>query len=196
MKKRSKGEWGYIRSQRIRVLIMTVILYICALGLYLIGYCTLHTRKSLWTIFAILSVLPASKSLVNLIMFMRFKSLTAEIHDRIHSCAGQLAIIYELPFTTYEKTYFVDAIACAGNTAAGCYLGKPSGKKSHDQDLKDLCIHLENVLKNDGYKDFTLKIFDNIDDFTDRLKEMDNKLSTKRSVNDEGMLNTFMAVSL
>ena len=196
MKKRSKGEWGYIRSQRIRVLIMTVILYICALGLYLIGYCTLHTRKSLWTIFAILSVLPPSKSLVNLIMFMRFKSLTAEIHDRIHSCAGQLAIIYELPFTTYEKTYFVDAIACAGNTAAGCYLGKPSGKKSHDQDLKDLCIHLENVLKNDGYKDFTLKIFDNIDDFTDRLKEMDNKLSTKRSVNDEGMLNTFRAVSL
>lgn len=196
MKKRSKGEWGYIRSQRIRVLIMTVILYICALGLYLIGYCTLHTRKSLWTIFAILSVLPASKSLVNLIMFMRFKSLTAEIHDRIHSCAGQLAIIYELPFTTYEKTYFVDAIACAGNTAAGCYLGKPSGKKSHDQDLKDLCIHLENVLKNDGYKDFTLKIFDNIDDFTDRLKEMDNKLSTKKSVNDEGMLNTFRAVSL
>ena len=196
MKKISKGEWGYIRSQRIRVLIMTVILYICALGLYLIGYCTLHTRKSLWTIFAILSVLPASKSLVNLIMFMRFKSLTAEIHDRIHSCAGQLAIIYELPFTTYEKTYFVDAIACAGNTAAGCYLGKPSGKKSHDQDLKDLCIHLENVLKNDGYKDFTLKIFDNIDDFTDRLKEMDNKLSTKRSVNDEGMLNTFRAVSL
>lgn len=196
MKKRSKGEWGYIRSQRIRVLIMTVILYICALGLYLIGYCTLHTRKSLWTIFAILSVLPASKSLVNLIMFMRFKSLTAETHDRIHSCAGQLAIIYELPFTTYEKTYFVDAIACAGNTAAGCYLGKPSGKKSHDQDLKDLCIHLENVLKNDGYKDFTLKIFDNIDDFTDRLKEMDNKLSTKRSVNDEGMLNTFRAVSL
>ena len=196
MKKRSKGEWGYIRSQRIRVLIMTVILYICALGLYLIGYCTLHTRKSLWTIFAILSVLPASKSLVNLIMFMRFKSLTAEIHDRIHSCAGQLAIIYELPFTTYEKTYFVDAIACAGNTAAGCYLGKPSGKKSHEQDLKDLCIHLENVLKNDGYKDFTLKIFDNIDDFTDRLKEMDNKLSTKRSVNDDGMLNTFRAVSL
>ena len=196
MKKRSKGEWGYIRSQRIRVLIMTVILYICALGLYLIGYCTLHTRKSLWTIFAILSVLPASKSLVNLIMFMRFKSLTAEIHDRIHSCAGQLAIIYELPFTTYEKTYFVDAIACAGNTAAGCYLGKPSGKKSHEQDLNDLCIHLENVLKNDGYKDFTLKIFDNIDDFTDRLKEMDNKLSTKRSVNDEGMLNTFRAVSL
>ena len=62
--------------------------------------------------------------------------------------------------------------------------------------MKDLCIHLDNVLKNDGYKDFTLKIFDNIDDFTDRLKEMDNKLSTKRSVNDEGMLNTFRAVSL
>ncbi len=196
MKKRSKGEWGYIRSQRIRVLIMTVILYLCALGLYLIGYCTLHTRKNLWTVFAILSVLPASKSLVNLIMFMRFKSLDINVYERIRAAAGDLAVIYELPFTTYEKTYFVDAIACAGNTAAGCYLGKPSGKKSHEQDLKDLCIHLENVLKNDGYKDFTLKIFDNIDDFTDRLKEMDNKLSTKRSVNDDGMLNTFRAVSL
>ena len=93
-------------------------------------------------------------------------------------------------------TYFVDAIACAGNTVAGCYLGKPRGKKSHDQDIKDLTLHLETVLKNDGHRDFAIKIYDDRADFSARLKEMDDRLSGKSSKSDEAMLNTFKAVSL
>ena len=196
MKKKAKGEWGYINVQRIRVLIVTAVLYICALGLYLIGYCTLHTRRNLWTVFAVLSILPASKSLVNLIMFLRFKSLDTEVHDSYKVSAGKISLIYELPFTTYEKTYFVDAIACAGNTVAGCYLGKPSRRMSHEQDVKNLTVHLETVLKNDGHKDFTVKLYDTGDDFKKRLIEMDNKLSDRITAADEAVLNTFRAVSL
>lgn len=196
MKRRYKGEWGYIRSQRIHVLIITLLLYACAAGLFLIGYCTLNTRKSLWTVFAILGILPASKSLVNLIMFMRFRSLDQNVHDEYKEAAGQLPIIYELPFTTYEKTYFVEAIACAGNTAAGCYLGKPSGKADHDKDVKDLSKHLETVLKNAGIKDCSIKIYDKREDHIKRLEEMNAKLTDKRSDNDEIILNALKAVSL
>ncbi len=196
MKKRSKGEWGYINGQRLYVLVITIVLYACAAGLYLIGYLTLHTHRSLWTVFAVLSILPASKSMVNLIMFLRFKSLPADVHDEYDAAKGQLPVIYELPFTTYEKTYFVDAIACAGNTAAGCYLGKASGKTSHDSDIKNLTNHLNTVLKNDGYKDFTIKIYDDKDDFIKRLAEMNVKLIDKRSDADEMILNTLKAVSL
>lgn len=194
--KKAKGEHGYIAYQRIRVLIITIILYMCAAGLYLIGYCTLHTHRNLWTVFSVLSILPASKSLVNLIMFLRFKSLDLLVYDVYETAIQQIPSIYELPFTTYEKTYFVDVIACIGNTVAGCYLGKPGKKSTHEQDVKRLSEHLETVLKNDGHKDFTIKIFDNRQDFLRRINEMNSNLSYKCSASDEGILNTLRAVSL
>lgn len=196
LKKKNKGEWGYIDHQRMRVLLYTIILYLCSAGLYLIGYCTLHTKKSLWTVLAILGILPASKSLVNLIMFLRFKSLDNDTHAEYEEAVRQLPVIYELPFTTYEKTYYVDVIACIGNTVAGCYLGKPSRKQTHEQDLKQLTDHLETVLKNDGHRDFTIKLYDNKDDFLKRTAQMNEKLSDKISPDDEGILRTLRSVSL
>ena len=196
MKKKSRGERGYIAFQRIRVLMITIVLYMCAAGLYLIGYYTLHTHRSLWTVFAVLSILPASKSLVNLIMFMRFKSLEISVYDEYKKAMQKIPSIYELPFTTYEKTYYVEAIACIGNTIAGCYLGKPQKKMTHEQDLKNLAMHLETVLKNGGHKDFTIKIYDNRQDFIKRINEMNTNLSFKYSDSDEGILNTLRAVSL
>lgn len=196
MKKKAKGEHGYIAFQRIRVLIITIILYMCAAGLYLIGYLTLHTHRNLWTVFAVLSILPASKSLVSLIMFMRFKSLDTSVYDEYTEAIKQIPSIYELPFTTYEKTYYVDVISCIGNTVAVCYQGKPSRKITHAQDIKRLSEHLETVLKNDGHKDFTIKIYDNRQDFVRRIKEMNANLAYKRSAYDEGILNSLKAVTL
>ena len=57
MRLKVKGEWGYINYQRKRVLLITLVLYVCAIGIYLLGYLTLKTNKSIWSILAILAVL-------------------------------------------------------------------------------------------------------------------------------------------
>ena len=145
--KKNKGEWGYVNYQRKRVMLITLVLYICTIGIYLFGYYTTHTTKNIWTIIAVLSILPASKSMVNLIMFMRFKSLKAEVYNDYSSAIMDIPAIYEAPFTTYEKTYFVDALTCRSNTVTVCYQGKPSGKNDHEKDMKGLKEHLLNVLK-------------------------------------------------
>ena len=82
MKLKNKGEWGYIDYQRKRVMLITLVLYVCAIGMYLLGYLTLHTNKSIWSVLAILAGLPASKSMVSLIMFLRFRSLAGEDYDQ------------------------------------------------------------------------------------------------------------------
>lgn len=196
MKKKSKGEWGYIDAQRIRVFILTVILYLCSAGLYLIGYITLHTHRSLWTVFAILGILPASKSLVNLIMFLRFRSLKQDVYNEYEAAAGQMPIIYELPFTTYDKTYFVDAAACIGNTVVCCYPDVRSSGKKHEQDTKNLSEHLETVLKNDGFRDISIKIYKTRPDFINRLTEMNCKLAGKIAKEDVLLLDSLKSVSL
>ena len=63
-----KGTKGYIRKQLIFEIIKTFIMFAMAFGIFLIGYLTLGTKRSLWSVFAVLALLPASKSLVGVII--------------------------------------------------------------------------------------------------------------------------------
>ena len=69
---RLKGTIGYIKKQLVFEIIKTLVLFAMALGLFFIGYFTLHTKKSLWSVLAVLALLPACRSLVTVIMFARF----------------------------------------------------------------------------------------------------------------------------
>ncbi|MCR5420978.1 MAG: hypothetical protein K6E98_08230 [Lachnospiraceae bacterium] len=190
--KKIKGEWGYINYQRKRILIITLVLYVCSIGIYLFGYMTLHTSKSLFSVMAVLGILPASKSMVNLIMFLRYKSLDPNIYELYLKNVNNIPIIYELPFTTYEKTYFVEAlVCCAGNVI--CYYGHKDKKNINIVNLKQ---HLNTVLKNDGHKDYILKIYDNRDEFLKRVKDINDHFDVKETARDEGILNTLRSVSL
>ncbi len=193
--KKNKGEWGYVNYQRKRVMLITLVLYICAIGIFLFGYYTTDTTKNIWSIIAILSILPASKSMVNLIMFMRFKSLKTEVYDHYSAAIKDIPAIYEAPFTTYEKTYFVDALTCRSNTVTVCYLGKPFGKNDHEKDMKGLKEHLSNVLKNDGFSACTVKLYDDPDAFIRRINEINSNLKSE-DVKESPMLNTLRAVIL
>ena len=209
MKKISKGEWGYISYQRKRVLLITLVLYVCAIGIYLFGRLSLNTTKNLFTIVAVLGILPASKSMVNLIMFLRFRSLPDDIHKAYLETAGDVCIIFETPFTTYEKTFFAEATACRNKTViCSCPEGlagagnspakEKSGKsKTADkaQDTKRLTEHLQGILKNEGYKDITVRIYDDREDFRKRLSELTSLKQTDERV-DMGILNTLLSVVL
>ena len=195
MKLKTKGEWGYIDYQRKRVLLITLVLYVCAIGLYLLGYLTLHTNKSIWSILAILAVLPASKSMVNLIMFLRFRSLAAQDFNKYRDACKDAPALYEAPFTTYEKTFFVDALMCRNNTVTVCYLGKP-GKSGHENDIKKLTDHLANVLSNDGFKDCTVKIFDSEKGYCERLAKINDSMEAKDNNRDLAIINSLRSVVL
>ena len=196
MNKKTKGEWGYIDYQRKRVMLITLVLYVCAIGMYFLGYFTLHTNKSIWSILAVLAVLPASKSMVNLIMFLRFHSLDRSDIDDYMSAGKDVPALFEAPFTTYEKTFFAEALTCRNNTISVCYLGQPSKKSTHDADMKMLSDHLVNVLKNDGFKDCTVKIYDSKKGFCDRLVKINESMEVKDEARDLAMLKSLRSVVL
>ncbi len=196
MDKKTKGEWGYINYQRKRVLLITLVLYVCAVGMYLLGYFTLHTNKSIWSILAILAVLPASKSMVNLIMFLRFKSLDKGDHDEYTRANKDAPALYEAPFTTYEKTFFTDSIICMNKAVTVCYLGSPSKNVSHDKDIKMLSDHIINVLKNDGITDCTVKIYDSKKGYCDRAVQQNDNMTAKDPERDLAVINSLRSVIL
>ena len=70
-----KGTRNYINSQKKFEILRTLLYFALPLGLFLIGYITTKTKVNLMTIVAVVGCLPASKSLVGAIMFLRYKSL-------------------------------------------------------------------------------------------------------------------------
>lgn len=185
-----KGTYGYLKSQTIFEIIKTLILYAMALGLYFIGYLTLHTNKSLWSVLAVLAILPASKSLVGVIMFLRYKSLTSEQHRKYIEAAGDLACLFENVLTTSQKSYYVPVFVCEDNTLIGYLCNSKNG------DIKALTEHIVNVLKNEGLKTVSVKIFDNEDSFLRRAKEMSINLAGENKSSTQSIYNTIKAVSL
>ena len=184
--RRLKGTAGYIRKQLFFESVKTVFLFAMALGLFFIGYFTLHTRKSLWSVFAVLALLPACRSLVGVIMFARFKSLSKDEYDMYSKAAGNIPVIYENILTTSSRTYYLPVICTAkGSVTAYC----PS---SNDPAIKE---HIENVLKNAGYN-VTVKVYDNREAFIKRCKEMDQKSDVIDKTASAAILNTLKAVSL
>ena len=180
-----KGTYGYIRKQLIFEIVKTVILFAMALGIFFIGYYTLHTKKSLWSILAVLALLPASKSLVGVIMLARFKSLRADDHERFAKAVGSVPVLYENILTTRERSFFVPVICCGAGTLSA-YM--PDG------DTKAVKEHLENVLRSAGHS-VTVKIFDREEAFCERAAQLSEKISEEGRTY-ENIFNTIKAVSL
>lgn len=183
-----KGTYGYIRKQTVFEIIKTILLFAMAFGLFFIGYLTLGTRKSLWSVFAVLALLPASKSLVGVIMLLRFRSLSPRQYESYISATGSIPAIYENILTTTGKAYYLPVICCIASTVTAYTTADSS-------ELNAVKEHIDSVLKNGGHK-AVVKVFDNESDFILRVKQMTNNLSLEDREKSVRILDTLKAVSL
>ena len=77
--KNKKGTYGYIGKQRRWEIIKTLLMFGISIALYTAGYIATKSNKNLLTLVAVLGCLPASKSAVNMIMFLKAKGCSAKL---------------------------------------------------------------------------------------------------------------------
>ena len=183
-----KGTKNYINSQKKYELIRTLIYFFIPVSLFIAGYISTKTKVNLLTIVAVVGVLPACKSLVGLIMFLKHHSLKEEYVERIKEIPYEIPELFDMVFTTYDKTYVVGHMVIAGNTVCGF---------SEDKNFKEkeFNTHIQNVLKTDGFKTVTFKVFTDIKKYTERLEQL-KELEIDEGVNILGMMDTFRSVAL
>lgn len=182
-----KGSRDYIRTQKVYEIIRTIVYFAIPLSLFAAGYITTGNKLNLLTIVAVLGCLPASKSAVNMIMFLRYKGLSRETAQQIAPCEGDLSCLYDMVFTSYSKTFEVGHLAVKGNTVCGY-----SEKKDFPE--KEFQAHLEPILKADGHKNVTVKIFTELEKYKERLRQLQT-LETEGG-NTEGIVQTLKSVVL
>lgn len=164
MKKVSKGKFGYTVSHR-KWQILKMLLYIAlALGVFLAGYLTTKTTKNVLSIVALVGSLPISKEMVGVVMSYRRKPMEKKLYEEISAKAGNLEQIYELLFTTNEKSYGVEAAIIEGKDVI-CYTVDPKCE------VNVLQKHLLKMLDANGYKE-NVKVFTDYKKFMDRVGDL------------------------
>lgn len=182
-----KGTKNYIDSQKKYEIIRTFIYFFISISLFTAGYLTTGSRNNLLTIVAILGCLPASKSLVSAIMYCKYHSLSNTDASDIEKYTEGIFCLYDMIYTTREKTYPVLHITICGNTIAG-YM--PNEKLSET----DCAKHLDACLKVDNHTDITIKIYKDLRKYTERLEQL-GQLRIEDTLT-AGIANTLKSIAL
>lgn len=161
-----KGKRDYLDTQKKYEIMRTTAFFAISILLFLGGYIQTGSRANLLSIVAILGCLPASKSAVGMVMFLRFGSCSAGTADEIERHSQGLCCLYDMVFTSYKKNYPVSHLAVCGNTVCGF---AESGERFQENDFYR---HIADILKMDGHKGVTVKIYTNLQKYTERLEQM------------------------
>lgn len=182
-----KGTRNYINSQKKFEILRTIIYFALPLGLFAIGYITTGERANLLTVVAVVGCLPACKSLVSAIMYLKYKSCSQAAAEQIDAHVGQLHGLYDMVFTSYKINYFISHLVVHGNIICGY---------SEDKEFleKTFLVHIEEILKLDGHKNYSIKIFTDLQKYTNRLDQLNELETENKYVNT--VLETLKSVSL
>ena len=173
-----KGTYMYLDIQRKYEIARTIIYYALSTAIFLTGYISTGSKKNLLTIVAVLGVLPASKSLVSVIMFLRYKSFKEKIE-----CEGILNA-YDMIFTSEKINYRVSHLCVSDN----CIIGYSEDPKFDENKFKD---HVTSILAIENFKNLTVKVF------TDKKSYLNRISSLKPSEGkDEGIMKTLKQIVL
>lgn len=173
-----KGSFGYLNRKRKTELIKTILLFAVSASLLIAGIAATGSNQNLLTIVAVLGCLPASKSTVNTIMLFRYHGCSEEDQNVIAGHAGPLPQLYDLVFTSYEKNYEVHHIVLKGQTLCGY-------SASEKCDIKACEKHIGGLLTQNGFKNFTVKIFKDLTGYTKRLDQLSSSSSQDSGREDE-----------
>lgn len=167
MKKVTKGKFGYTLSHRKRQIIKMSLYIALALAVFLLGLIVTKTTKNVLSIVAIVGALPISKEMVGVIMSYKRKPMEKPVYDQISAKAGNLEQIYELLFTTQEKSYGVEAAIVEGRDVI-CYTVDPKCE------VTVLQKHLLKMLDANGYKQ-NVKVYTDLKKFLDRVADLERR---------------------
>lgn len=182
-----KGTRDYLKVQGRYELARTILYFAISLSLLIAGIVTTGDRMNLLTIVAVLGCLPACKSAIDAFMFLRYKGCRAEFADEIDAHMEGLLGLYDRIFTSYDKNYQVAHLTVKGNTLCGF----TQDSAFDEQRFRE---HITDLLKKDGFKEVSVKIFDDIHKYTARLEQLKELDADEK--NTVGILNTLNSVSL
>lgn len=165
----NRGEFGYIDAKKKKSLIGVLCMVVLGLAIFLLGlFLNKMSNRNVFTVIAVLFVLPGAKFLVALIVTMPYHSVTRQRYEKVKEKLAPGAVLYtDMVITSSEKIMHLD-FAVVGNGQVLALLGK--GK----QELAYVKKYLSDGVRNWG-SGYTVKIVDSEKTFLADVAAMKEK---------------------
>lgn len=184
-----KGAFGYLNSRKKYTALRTVLFFSISAALYIAGIITTGSNKNLLTIVAVLVCLPACKSAVNFILFLRAKGCSSALHEKVAAFVNDsMTVFYDMYFTSYQKNYPISHMALKGGMLCGITEDPSCSCREAEK-------HLEQMLVQEGIKNVTVNIFSQDDKYVDRLSRLID-MQVKDHKDREGITNLLYDISI
>ncbi len=181
-----KGSYQYIERKKKAYILKTLLYVAIGVAIYVTGLCLNRFQSNnIFTVLAILMVLPAAKALVAIVVFWPCRSVS---YDRIHKVyqilkenyssiesedtvlfqpdviEDELNVYFDMVYTSSEKVMNLDVLVITTRRILGL-MGREKQK------LTTLQTHMQDNLEKRGLS-FGVKIFDKEEAFLKALKEL------------------------
>lgn len=136
--KTERGEYGYLNQRKKRALFHTLLMIGIGMAVFLIGLLLNKMEASnIFTIAAVLMVLPAAKSLVAVIVLFPYQETKKEEKERLDTYAKEGDVIfYDVVFTSSEKVMHLNQIYVTDHQLIGISLRKKDNIKAAKEYLE------------------------------------------------------------
>lgn len=173
-----KGTYGYLNQKKTRQAIFTVLLFAAAFAVFFIGYFLNSKEKNnVFSIAAVLLILPAAKSLVSLIVVLPYKTIEKFKFEEILSIQNSdMTVLTDLVITSTEKVMNLDLIVITNGNIIGL-MGK------QNQDISYINTYLTRSIKNQG-NHYHVKVFKDYKQFYERVTTL-SRIETKKESDEE-----------
>ncbi len=115
MREDGRGTAGYLKRLKIRRGSMTLLLLLAALTMYLVAKKIIGTSANLFTILAVVSLLPVAKGLVVLLMTFPYHSVKREWVEKMREALPEgSSVLAELLLSTPERLYYAPLCVLIG----------------------------------------------------------------------------------
>lgn len=178
-----RGDFGYIRMKKRNSLVKTGIMAVLGIIVFIIGLLLNHmSNQNLFTVIAVLFVLPGAKSLVAFIVLFPYRTTSKELYDRACEKLSEGMVLYsDLVITSSEKVMHLELLAVGNGQVIGL-----AGKKN--QDLSYLRKYLRDGVHNWG-TDYKVKVVEGEKNF---LAEISNVKPEEVNAEEEEHVKSFL----
>ena len=181
-----KGEFGYLKSRRYKSALLCLALFAFTLLLVLLSR-RFEQHSKIFTICAVISVLPAAMSAVQCIMYMKSGGTKREVFESTQKIRGSVPVLYDCTLTDSDASWQVDAIA-AYNGRLVCLI-------SYKADNQKLERYLDYMAKKNALKGWKIAVFSERQKFEAALSDMAKRDESDMS-SAERMCDLIRAISL
>ena len=164
MKHVYKGQFEYIKKKKKERLIICLIWTALIIGILVAGYLITKSRESIFTVAAILTVLPAAKFVVSFCMLLPDHSQTKEKYELVCKAAKEASVCTDMLISPEKKGLPTDFVVIRDGNVCG-YSASPKFDARFAQE------YLTAMYKRNGIKP-NIKMFTDEKKFLQRVREL------------------------